>query len=79
MLGYVKYEIDGCEISDSIKYRKDFKEEVQLFGELYTYFIDKDSCVVLKDKEDIEIEWFSHIQSNGSKFYNKRSGINDFI
>lgn len=80
MLGYVVYEIEGCEISDNIKYTKKFKDEVQLFGELYTYFIDKNSCIVLKGKEEIEIlGLFKYIQSKGLKAYNKEWDTNDFI
>lgn len=78
MLGYVVYEIDGCEISDNIKYVKKFKDEVQLFGELYTYFIDKDSCTVLKDSTEEEVKWFYYEYYKGYKCFRKGEK-NDFI
>lgn len=56
MLGYAFYNIDNCEVIDSVKTVKVFDDEVQLFLESGVLFVDADTCALLKeDGSEVEI------------------------
>lgn len=79
MLGYVMYKVDDCLLSDRVKYIKEFKDEVQIFGEFSTYFINEKSCIMLRDGDEIELGWFHHEHSKSKAVYIRGVGRNDFI